>query len=283
MAEKYKYWTYDLKEDECLIDFVKFENLVEELDKTKAEMDKLETASKELKQKRDMAENSSDRTNFANQYLVADKKYHKSKSDLARMVEHDRVERRNKNKGFIVRRLKDMYSRKENVVVTILSNNIEDCKLVSTTNKINEDIYKIEEYGIYLTPPYLDELAKLIREVYFDIEAKESKFIDNEVPRDTVRAFVSMCNKHLEENSDPYIDKNNKNYYNIPVKTFKDWYENSAFRRFSLTSIKEALIIHGYARCNTGRNDLTVLSVGKVVSLNIEKINEVGIDGDDKE
>lgn len=283
MAEKYKYWTYNLKENECLIDFVKSENLVENLEIATAEMNKHEKEAKEWKQKRDMADNSKDRTEYANNYLVSDKKYHTAKSDVARKKEQDKVLRRNKDKSFTVKRLKDIYSRKENVVVTIRSNDKEDCKIVSTTNKINEDIYKVEEYGIYLTPPYLDELAKIVREVYFDIEAKEDKFIDNEVPPNTIKAFVAMCNKHLEKNSDQYLDKNNKNYYNIPVKTFKDWYENSAFRRFSLTSIKEALIIHGYARCNTGRNDLTVASIGKAISLNIEKINEVGINDDDKE
>jgi len=165
------------------------------------------------------------------------------------------------------------------VSVILVINGIEEAKIISTSTKIKEDIYKLEEYGVFLTAPYYDELAGIIRDIYFDMEVKETEFIENDIPTETVKAIVEMCGVIISECEDEeragFLDKEGV-YYNIPVKLFKQWYENSAFRKFSLTSIKEALIIHGYARGNKGRNEHTVAGVGKVVSLKKSELDKVG-------
>lgn len=278
MSEKYKYWNVELQEKCCILKLVEIENIDKSIEESKTAMREHEKKMNELKESRDKAENEKDRTNYTNDYLVESSNYQKAKAKAYKMEDMDKVYKRNRGRSFKIQRLKDLYSRKESVAVVILDNGVEDGKIMSATGKIGEDIYKLEEYGIYLTAPYLDELAKIIRDIYFDITVKEQEFIDNDVPLKAVEAFLQLCNQQIKENE---MDED-KGYYNIPVATFKEWYENSNFKRFTLTSIKEALIIHQYAKANKGRNDYTVSGIGKVVRLNVAKCKEIGIAKEDE-
>lgn len=280
MSEKYKYWSVETGEKECILKFVEIDNIDKTIEEAQTAMSECEKRMKELKESRENAESDKDRALFTNDYLVESSNYQKEKAKASKLEDMNKVYRRNKGKSFKIQRLKDTYSRKESILVVILDNGMEDGKITSVTGKIGEDIYKLEEYGIYLTAPYLDELAKIIRDIYFDMPVREQEFIDNDVPQKAVEAFVQLCNKQIKENKADFIE--DKGYYNIPVATFKEWYENSNFKRFTLTSIKEALIIHQYAKGNKGRNDYTVANIGKVVRLHVAKCKEIGIAEDDE-
>ena len=45
-------------------------------------------------------------------------------------------------------RLKDIYTREEAVRIQIINNGIVDGCIITSTNKIGEDIYKLEKYGM---------------------------------------------------------------------------------------------------------------------------------------
>lgn len=274
MPKKYKYWDVDFEEAKsCLINFIKIDDLDKQMEALQTKVNELEKETSLNKDKRNQAKDDKERTQFTNDYIVSNRNYHEAKAELSYIIEQDNVFRRNKNKSFKVVRLKDRYSRKENVSVIVMDKGIDDCKIISTTNSIGENIYRLEEYGIYLTPPYLDELAKIIREVFFDLEVQEQDFIENEVPMGAIEKFVSMCYEQIKEEEETYKDASGA-YYDIPVRTIKDWYENSIFKRFSLTSIKEALIIYGYAKCNTGRNDYTINN-RKIIRLYSAEVQKV--------
>lgn len=278
MLEKYKYWNVELENENCLIDLRINSNEKALIEETSEKLKILESEKAELKKQRDNAM-SEEKNKLGVDYLAKESQCIETKSLLSKLEEHNKVQKRNKNMNIKVQRLKDKYSRKESVRVILLIGGVEDAILNSTSTKIKDDIYKLEEYGVYLTPPYYDELAKIIRDIYFDMEVIENEFIDNDIPAETVKAIVKMCISELYEMSDARKVEDNitedEYYYNIPVKIFKQWYEGSAFRRFSLTSIKEAFIIHGYARSNKGRNEYTLAKIGKVVSLNKSELMKV--------
>lgn len=269
----YRYWSVNVEDSECKITLKDMGDLESEIATAKKKLEEVEAERAEAKKNRDNAKEE-ELTNYRYQYYTKDSEYVQSKAGISKLEEHLKIKRRNKGIEIEVHRLKDTYSRKESVCVILLCNSVEEARINSTPSMINEDIYKLEEYGVYLTSPYYDELANAIRDIYFDLEVTEREFIDNDIPKEAVKAIVKMCNEELKTSGEYYIDKEEK-YYNIPVKDFKKWYESSAFRRFSLTSIKEALIIHGYARGNKGRNEHTVANIGKVVSLNKAMIEAV--------
>lgn len=278
MSQQYRYWSVELENKNCVIDLRTNDNVEALIEETSEKLKILESEKAELKKKRDKAM-AEERASIGVDYLAKESQYMETKSVLSKLEEHNKVHKRNKDMCIKVQRLKDKYSRKESVRVVLLIGGVEDARLNSTSTKIKDDIYKLEEYGVYLTPPYYDELAKIIRDIYFDIEVEEGEFIDNDIPTETVKAIVKMCISELEGMSDEQKKEDNITgddyYYNIPVKIFRKWYESSAFRRFSLTSIKEALIIHNYARSNKGRNEYTLANVGKVVSLNKAELEKV--------
>lgn len=266
----YRYWSVSLQDGKCKINLEDMGDLESKIATAKEKLEEVEAERAEAKKNRDNAKEE-ELANYRYQYYAKDKEYVQIKAEISKLEEHLKVKKRNKGMEIGVQRLKDKYSRKESVSVILLCNSVEEARINSTPSMINEDIYKLEEYGVYLTPPYYDELANAIRDIYFDLEVTQREFIDNDIPKEAVKAIVKMCKQELK---DSYLDKEGK-HYNIPVKDFKQWYESSAFRRFSLTSIKEALIIHGYARGNKGRNEHTVSGIGKVVSFYKEMVEAV--------
>lgn len=121
------------------------------------------------------AKNAKDKTMYTEEYLKAKEGYLTTKKTISRYEEYWKINKRNEGMSLTIERLKDLYSRKEAVSIVIKYNGIEDGKVISTVTKINEDVYRLEEYGIYLTAPYYDKLAKLIRDVYFDLDAQEQE------------------------------------------------------------------------------------------------------------
>lgn len=276
MLQKYKFWSYDIPETferkMAIVTLKENEGFEEELKKAMGEMEEAEANRNEMKKQLDDA-NGDNIHSIKLQYSTKSDKYIEKRAEVSRLEEQHLIQSRNRGMKVCVERLKDVYSRKENIIVTLIINNVSDGKVISTVGKIKEDIYKLEDFGVYLTAPYYDELAKLIANIYYDIDIQEREFIENDVPQSAVKAFARMICEEIEESEESFI--NDKGYYDIPVKIFKGWYDNSSFRRFTLTNLKEALIIHGYAKANKGRNEYTVAKVGKVVRLNISELEKV--------
>lgn len=274
MSEKYKYWSVDLREKDCNIDLIVRNDYESYIEETRKLLEKQAKERDSLKIQRDNA-TAEERTDLRVQYYAKENDCIETKAELSKWEEHSKVQKRNKGLAIRIERLKDKYSRKESVRVTLVINGIEDARIISTSSMIKEDIYQLEEYGVYLTPPYYDELAKIIRDIYYDMGVVEQEFIENNIPSETVKAIVRMCKHELNEYNGTETIGEDDFHYNIPVKVFKKWYEDSAFKRFSLTSIKEALVNYGYAKANAGRNDHTVAGIGKAVSLKKTEIAKV--------
>lgn len=266
-----KYWEYEIVEGKCNISFT----TVEDLEKKLADSKELEKSyGKEVKEnEKNMgsAKTAEEKTKYTEDYLISKQKYIDNKKDISKYEEYEKISKRNKGMSLTVERLKDMYSRKESVSVIINYNGKEDGKIISTISKIKEDVYRLEEYGVFLTAPYYDKLAIIIRDIYFDLTPQEKEYIENEVSKSVADTFYKICLEEINEYNKTAKDKitMNGNEYYVPVKLFKEWYVNSSFKRYGITELKEALSIYGYARTNTGRNDLTVSGIGKVVCLKV--------------
>lgn len=267
-----KYWSYELKEKSCEISFIKIEELDVKLTASKELLEELNNKVKEDKKNMDNSQPGEEKTKNTDTYLKSCAKYNAVKKELAMYEENELIHRRNNGKKLYIERLKDTYSRTEAVSVKILDkNNEDDGKIVSTTSKIKEDVYKLEEYGMYLTAPYCDELAKIIKDIYFDLEPQEREYIENNVSERVVKEFYKICMENIVEHNNTSNDKIiiKDNYYCVKVAIFKNWYLNSSFKRYSNTDLREALIIYGYAKGNKGRNDVTVAGIGKVICLKV--------------
>ena len=269
-----KYWSYELKEKSCEISFIKIEELDVKLTASKELLEELNNKVKEDKKNMDNSQPGEEKTKNTDTYLKSCAKYNAVKKELAMYEENELIHRRNNGKKLCVERLKDTYSRTEAVSIKILDkNNQEDGKIVSTTSKIKEDVYKLEEYGMYLTAPYCDELAKIIKDIYFDLEPQEREYIENNVSKGVAERFYEICMENIKEHNEKAEEKDKiiikEGYYCVKVSIFNNWYLNSSFKRYSNTDLREALIIYDYARGNKGRNDVTVAGIGKAICLKV--------------
>lgn len=193
----------------------------------------------------------------------------------------------NPDMHFEVRRLKDRYSRKEGLAIDIIREGIQDGKIVTAIGLLDKDIFKLEEFGVYLSPQHYGALSKIIRENYFALAALEKDFIGNDVPEQALKRFAQICYEQIMEGmqkGDKGIEKDStEKWYHVVPSMLETWYEESGFRTFKLASLKEALVIYGYAKANPGRNDLYVLNKGRRICMNVEKLNEMGVYKYDKE
>lgn len=278
MLQKYKFWSYDIPETferkMAIVTLKEKEGFEEELKKAMGELEEAEANRNKMGKQLDEA-NGDNIHSIKLQYSTKSDKYIEKRAEVSRLEEQHLIQTRNRGMKVCVERLKDVYSRKENIIVTLTINDVSDGKVISTVGKIKEDIYKLEDFGVYLTAPYYDELAKMIANIYYDTAVQDREFIENDVPESAVRAFAKLIYAEIRDSKEDFVNKKDNEYYDIPVKTFKGWYENSAFRRFTLTSLKEALIIHGYAKANKGRNEYTVAKTGKVIRLKISELVKV--------
>ena len=271
-----KYWEHKIVDGKCNISFVTVEDLETKLTALKEMEEECSKKVKQAKKEMDNSKTPEDKTTNTEKYLNENDKYSNIKRELSKSTEYWKISQRNEGMSLKVERLKDRYSRKEAVSIVINYNDVEDSKIISTISKIKEDVYRLEEYGIYLTAPYYDNLANLIRDVYFDLEPHERTYIENEVSVGVVEKFYNICLIEIIEYNKTAKEKitMKDNEYYVPVKLFKEWYVNSSFKRYGITELKEALSIYGYARTNKGRNDLTVSGIGKVVCLKVAVPNE---------
>lgn len=276
VQEMPKYWEHKIVDGKCNISFVTVEDLETKLANSKELEKAYGKEVKEYEKSMVNAKTPEEKTKYTEDYLVSKEKYIDNKRDISKYEEYAKISKRNAGMSLIVERLKDMYSRKEAVSIIIYYNGKEDGKIISTITKVNEDVYRLEEYGIYLTAPYYDKLAKIIKDEYFDLEPHERTYIENEVSVGVVEQFYNICLIEIIEYNKTAKEKiaMKDNEYYVPVKLFKEWYVNSSFKRYSITELKEALSIYGYARTNKGRNDLTVSGIGKVVCLKVAVPNE---------
>lgn len=297
MASKYWEWEYvkgkkivkDRKTTEVnvagKIDFHIPADLEKKLDEARKNSEKAMEDVKSAKRARDDAGEitEEERKEILDTYFSMDKKSVLEKSRALAYEKILSVTKINRDVSFRVERIKDRYSRKEGLVINIIRDGMQDGKIVTAIGSLDKDIFKLEQFGIYLTPPYYGDLSKIISDNYFELATLERDFIGNDVPEQAVKRFAQICYEQIIENLNKEkdskgVEKDPKGkWYYVAPSLVEAWYEESGFRAFKLSSLKEALIIYGYAKANPGRNDLNVANKGRVICLDVKKLEEMGV------
>lgn len=262
--EKYAYWECEVEGKICTVKMIEMdtEEAEKELEDIKKTVQDLNQKKNELKKKKEeqLKKNCSEEetANIHRQSLEIESKYRTAYAKGKREEEKLLYFNRYSNITYEITRLKDIYSSEEAIHIQALNKGVANGIIVTSTSKIGEDIYKLEKYGISMTPLYFDELAKIIKDNYFDVECTDREYIDNEIPKKVIKIFVEMCRQKMGEDIKEYLAKDTI-HYDVETKTLKEWYLESPMRRYSLTEIKEAMIIYGYTeKPNKGRTDCTI-------------------------
>lgn len=258
--EKYNYWECTIDNKICIVKMIDMdtETLKNELNEIIESVQNLEKEKAELQKERKAA-NDNDEVSKINRKILDIESQYRNEYAKGKAIE-DKLGYYSRYSHIVyeVMRLKDIYSREEAVRIQILNNDIEDGFIITSTNKIGEDIYKIEKYGISMSPLYCDELAKIIKHNYFDIKPTEREYIDNEVPEKVVQAFIEFCRQKMGKTMEKYLSKNGL-YYDVETKDITSWHKECPMRRYGLKDIKEAMVIYGYVSKPTkGRTDCTI-------------------------
>lgn len=279
--EKYKYWECEVK-DTCADVKMKTEEEKETLDDIIKNVKKYADSKKEWKEKKKAAKNDKELSEINRELLTAESKYREEYAKGKREEEKQVYYNRYHQIKYQITRLKDIYSREEVIHIQVLNDCIEDGVVITSTSKIGEDIYKLEKYGISMSPLYFDELAKIIKDRYFDIKITERDYIDNEIPQNVIKVFVEFCRQQMGATLEDYLAKDGE-HYDVKTTDLSAWYKESPFQRYLLRDIKEALIIYGYVGKPTkGRTDCTI-GGQKVIRFYKDKLDKIKYEEDENE
>lgn len=140
---------------------------------------------------------------------------------------------------------------------------------------IRTNIIEFQNYGVVLDRLELWKVADAIKDNYGNITTHQTQYINNYISEDIVKDFFDMLCQCIKD--DEKI-KRDGDFYNIEPENLRAWYNDSSFRMFSLTELKEELAALGYMKTNKNRNDNTIKKDGvskKVYSLWGTKVEEV--------
>ena len=144
--------------------------------------------------------------------LDAESNYHRLISAGRKKEEKVQVYKRNSNMTYEVERLKDSMTSEEAILIQAKRAGIDNGRIVTSITNISQDIKKLEKYGICMKKDCFDELEKIILDNYLDIECTHSEFIDNDIPKAVIDAFVQKCCNEMKKKLDEYRSKDGKNY-----------------------------------------------------------------------
>lgn len=175
------------------------------------------------------------------------------------------------NFSFEVIRLKDIYSYEEVIKINAFYDGKEYGSRISKVSKLDTEIISLADIGINLSRVEYIELSNLIKNNYYNLEPQEREAIENNISDRTVEAVVGFYRDYIQEKQIEQRD----GFYNISVEDFKREFNDSSFKRYNISDIKEALKIRGYIKCNAGRNDLAIKVDGvnrRFISFDAQKL-----------
>lgn len=283
--KKFSYWTKQLKkygEDEQAFLFTslnedEIKKLEEELNEANTNYEKLESEIMDI-QAQLGDKDSDEQASLRAKILTKRAEQSKYKATMANHTTRISNCHTIKMVSFEIQRLKDQYLFTESLSIENFINGCENGKIITTPSKVHEDIYRFENFGVNMNPSCFDALAKEIKESYFSLKPIYVEFITNDVPTHAVETFARICYSHIQEKEteqealyqaalaagkefekDTY-DSDLPGYYDVPVSDFKSWHTDSVFGNQNITHMKEALKIHKFICCNTGRLDFTIIA-----------------------
>lgn len=270
--KKYQYWTCDVNKATCT---VKMKDM--DIEQEENELKELDNEAKKIMEKiKDIRKNksNSDKTKVNLDVLDAESQYRKLNSDGKNKEEKVQVYTRNSNIIYEVNRLKDIMTSEEVILIQANRDGIDNGRIVTSITKISQDIKKLEKFGICMPKKYFDELANIITDNYFDIECTHREYVENDIPEQVIKIFVQICCQNMKDNLNEYLSADEK-HYDVRTTTLKEWHSDCFARKYSLTDIKEAMVIYGFTdKPNRGRTDCNIGNQ-RVVRFNKDVIEKI--------
>lgn len=119
---------------------------------------------------------------------------------------------------------------------------------------IRTNVIEFLNYGVDLERKQLWAVADAIKKNYKSIKIQKTRYINNTISEKTIREFFNMlCKCIKDENIKP-----DKDLYHVEPQKLKEWYDESDYRAYNLTELKEELAALGYMKTSKGRNDNTI-------------------------
>lgn len=175
----------------------------------------------------------------------------------------------------VVKRLKDKYSGKENLRMTGYYEDKKYGTVIGHITGLENDVVALRDIGFVIERVDLLELCKVIKANYYNLIPEERDGVENNISDTVVSGVVDLFRKYITDNDIAVKD----GLYNIPVDEFKKEFNDSTFRNYNISDIKEALKINGCTKCNANRNDNAVKVDGankRYISFKSEVIGKVG-------
>ncbi len=153
----------------------------------------------------------------------------------------------------------------ERLSISIFDKNTELYREGIYCNMLNIDtaIKDLILMGTGLMKSDVHKLVSIIQKNYRFIEPKDDDRDKNLLDAHW-NSILQMFNNIIYETDNNENNQNNhKEYLYIPVKDFNDYIETSKFAKLGNSAIREKLNQQGLTKCNTNRNDYTLLDNGK--------------------
>ena len=240
----------------------------------------LEVEKNRLLSDREKIQNTEDRSKINTRISQVGIEIKQIEREYAQLCKREKVCRLNSNTVFKVQRFKNSITKKENLIISIFENGLEEGRIATTTKNVRDDIYRLEEYGVYLEENYYRRLAEIINHESFELERVYSDYTETEIPYATMVEFVKMCGEQFaiakqDANDCKLIGITDKFFY-VRTTLFNEWFNESVYRRFTSSQIKDALIHYGFSLGNGGRNDCQVNGFGKVIRFLRDSVKKAG-------
>lgn len=156
--------------------------------------------------------------------------------------------------SFKVRRYKDIYSGLEVLKISAYYDGTDYGTIVGQMAKLDTELSNLLDIGINLSRLELVELRTIIGKNYYCLKPLIGESIENNIPDKLVNKVLQHFKEYIVENK---IEKKD-GFYNIPVADFKNEINDSVFRHYNISDIKEALRIRKFTKCNANRNDFAI-------------------------
>lgn len=161
--------------------------------------------------------------------------------------------------SFEVKRLKDVYVGLEVLRITAFYNGEEYGTIVSKIAQLDTNITNLSDIGINLSRVEFVELSTLMKNNYYSLIPQVGEGIENNVSDKLVEGVVQYFRDYIVDKAIEQMD----GFYNVPTDAFKSEFNESVFKHYNISDVKEALKIRHITRCNAKRNDFAIKKDGQ--------------------
>lgn len=173
---------------------------------------------------------------------------------------------------FNVKRYKDNSTGREEIEIIAKVDSISVKPRKSDILSLEAELSKLGAYGVVLSRNKWTELYKLIKDNYYNFEPIMTDKIDKVVTEKITKEIFEMLCEYIQDNGIKPVKINERTaskqeVYHIKITDFLKEIEDSIYKEYNGTDIKEALYKYKYTHTNKGKFDYVASVEGKKVKM----------------